>query len=74
MRIEIRPQNRKTAFVQLNKFCHLQKEYSFMEVTEWSNGEGFDIDIEYSSTEKERLILTWGEFEALKQLVKAIIK
>jgi hypothetical protein len=35
-----------------------------MEVTEWNNGEGFDVTIG-----KKIIGFTWGEFEALQALV-----
>ena len=35
--------SRKSVSEDLNKFCHLAKKGDFVEVTEWSNGEGYDI-------------------------------
>ena len=37
--------DRKSINADLNDFCYLQKPHSFIEVTEWSNGDGFDITI-----------------------------
>lgn len=37
----------------------------FIEVTEWYNGEGFDVHITARSKEQQ-FSLTWGELSALK--------
>lgn len=55
---------RKSVNTMLSKFCVYAKEYDFMEITEWTNGEGYDI-----STEKKQFSLTFGEFEAMKYLI-----
>ena len=55
---------RKSKFTELKKYDHLAKEHDFMELTEWHNGEGFDVvagDNQFS--------LTYGEFEALTAMV-----
>ena len=49
---------------ELKHYDHLAKENDFMEVTEWYNGEGFDVVIN-----DRKFQLTWGEFEALQALV-----
>ena len=60
----------KTAFAPLEKFDHLAKSDDFIEVSLWHNGEGFDA---YLSTHAEQTIrLTWGEFKALKKLIKEL--
>ena len=56
--------NRKTKFMELKPYCHHAKDYDFMEVTEWHNGEGFDVTIG-----KKIVTFTWGEWEALQALV-----
>ena len=37
--------NRKCIFEDLNKFDIMAKKDDFIEVCEWTNGEGFDITI-----------------------------
>lgn len=37
--------NRKSVNDNLCKYDHLAKEDDFIEVTEWTNGEGWDITI-----------------------------
>ncbi len=58
--------NRKTITDNLSKYCHLQKsDQTVIEVTQWSNSEGFDITLDdkiYSFTE--------GELEAMYLLSK----
>jgi hypothetical protein len=40
----------------------------YMEVTEWSNGEGWDININRKNGD-ERFSLTYGEWELLQVLI-----
>lgn len=62
---KIECQNRKTVFCDLKNFCMLAKEHSFIEVTEWTNGEGWDI-----ATDDKHFSLTFGELEAINYLTK----
>jgi hypothetical protein len=64
--------NLATAFTELREFDHLAKPDDFIEVSLWHNGEGFDAHL---STHAEQSIkLSWGEFKALKTLVKELDK
>lgn len=79
MKNNLKVRNRKSAFVDLKDYCinsmgpdkkHLGH---FLEVTEWSNGEGYDISI--SDSQGERYIqLTNGQYKAIKDCIKAIEK
>lgn len=63
----------KTAFALLQKFDALAKPNDFLEVSLWHNGEGFDAH--FSSTNGDQsLKLTWGEFKALKTVIKELDK
>lgn len=58
---------RKSVSDELKKYDHLAKNADFIEVTEWTNGEGWDIwltDILIS--------LTCGQLEAINYLVKTL--
>ena len=55
---------RESRMVQLQAYDHLAKEHDFMELTEWHNGEGFDITMG-----DKQFSLTHGEFSALITLV-----
>ena len=55
---------RKAKMTDLEKYCHLAKEHDYIEVCEWSNGEGFDVSIN-----ERHFHLTWGEYEALQACV-----
>lgn len=58
---------RKSVNDNLKKYDHMAKDSDFIEVTEWANGEGWDISI------NERLIsLTFGQLEAIKYLIKSL--
>jgi hypothetical protein len=60
------------AFSEMQKFDCLAKPDDFIEVSLWHNGEGFDAHL---STHSEQSIkLSWGEFKALKTLVKELDK
>ena len=59
--------NRKSVNDKLRKYDHLAKEDDFIEVTEWTNGEGWDISI------NDNIIsLTWGQLEAVNYLIKVL--
>ena len=58
---------RKSINDNLRKYDYLAKENSFIEVTEWSNGEGWDITID------DRVMsLTWGQLDAIQYLTLAL--
>ena len=59
---------RKAKFTEIKPYCHTAKEHDFMEVTEWYNGEGFDVSMS-SSSRNATFSLTWGEWECLQALV-----
>lgn len=59
--------NRKSIHDDLKKYCVLAKDNDHIEVTEWTNGEGWDIII------NDKIIsLTWGELNAINYLTKAL--
>ena len=58
---------RKSASCDLTLFDCLAKENSFVEVTEWANGEGFDITID-----DRHFHLSFGELDAINYLTKSL--
>ena len=64
MDVGMKEYKRTAKFTELKTYCHLAKDDDFIEVTEWYNGEGFDV-----ATGDKQFQLTWGEFEALQALV-----
>lgn len=60
---------RKSAFSELKNYCHLSGDHDFIEVTEWSNGDGYDIVV---STKRgdQHFSLTHGEIDLLQVLLK----
>lgn len=56
---------RPTVSDDLKKYCHLSKDSDFIEITEWSNGEGWDVTIN-----DRHFHLTYGELEAINFLTK----
>lgn len=65
--------NRKSVSDDLNKYDYLRNtdENAFIEVTEWSNGEGYDITIE-TKNDSKLISLTNGELEAINYLTKTL--
>ena len=61
----IETSTRKAKWTSLKPYCHHSKEHDYIEITDWSNGEGFDVNI----NDKKHLSLTWGQWEALQVLV-----
>ena len=63
----MKTENRKSISDDLKKYDFLAKDDDFITVTEWANGEGFDITI------NDRIYqFTTGELEAIWYLVKSI--
>lgn len=63
----MKTENRKSISDDLKKYDFLAKDDDFITVTEWTNGEGFDVTI------NDRIYqFTTGELEAIWYLVKSI--
>lgn len=59
--------NRKSINDKLTKYDCLAKDDDFIEVTEWTNGEGYDIVI------NDKIIsLTAGQLDAINYLTKSL--
>jgi hypothetical protein len=68
---EIDSYERNSVFAELDQWCFgYGDKHDYIEVTEWYNGEGFDVDIE--THQRQRFQLSWGQWEALKYLVNKI--
>ena len=61
----------KNINARLKQFCYLSDDNDFISITEWVNGEGFDISIERKN-ESNIFQLTIGEVAAITFLTKAI--
>lgn len=60
---KIEVKQRKSIFVPLADAWH--KEHDFIEVTEWTNGEGWDICI----SDNKQIALHFTEFAVIKELI-----
>lgn len=59
--------NLKSVSDDLKKYDYLAKDDDFIQVTEWANGEGYDVTI------NDRTInLTEGQIDAIYYLVKTL--
>ena len=56
---------RKSISDKLRKYDYLAKDDDYIEVTEWSNGEGWDITLN-----EQVISLTWGQLDAIDYLIK----
>ena len=68
MKTKIETYKRKSAMASL-KDCPWHKDHNFIEVTEWANGEGWDIIIS-----DKNFSLHFTEWDALKKLIKKLDK
>ena len=64
--------SRKSIFSEVDEYCYLSKEHDYIEITEWSDGDGVDIDV--SSLGQQKMSITWGQFKLIKKLVKQLDK
>ena len=60
-------EKRTTIYDDLNKYCHHAKPHDFIEITEWTNQEGYDININGKFIQ-----LTYGEFRAIEHLINSL--
>ena len=58
---------RKSVNDKLRKYDLLAKDGDFIEITEWTNGEGWDVTIN-----EKQLLLTRGELEAIEYLTRSL--
>jgi hypothetical protein len=66
MAIEV--SKRLSVFSSLKDYCHHADKDSFIEATEWTNGEGYDINIS-SSSRQSNFFITHGERQLLQVLI-----
>ena len=59
---------RRAVFSELKDYCMHSGDHDYMEVTEWSNGEGYDVHIDRKNG-GEKFSLTHGEWELLQVLM-----
>lgn len=59
---------RTARFTNLKKYDYFAAENDFMEVTEWYNGEGFDVNVTCKMG-NQQISMTWGEYKALRALI-----
>jgi len=63
---------RKAVFCNLKEFDFSCKEHSYIEITEWKNGEGIDINV-YNYSDRT-ISISYAEFKLIKKLVKQLDK
>ena len=68
---------RKSISLKLVDYCAFANLHDSIEVTEWSNGEGYDVDILYTDNPHrgdKRLQLTHGEIEGIIKCFRQLNK
>ena len=60
--------NRKSVHDDLKKYDYMAKDNDFIEVTEWTCGEGIDVTI----NDDTLISLTYGQLEAIYHLQNAL--
>ena len=63
--------NRKSIYEALKIFSPIFKEEDFIDITEWTNGEGWDITISCAN-ETKIVPLHRDELEAINYLIKVL--
>ena len=64
---------RRTVFADLKKFDYFAHEGDFIELTEWTNGEGADLCISEGKNGEKYIPLTYGMLEALVNLAHRLV-
>ena len=59
---------RTSKYSELKPYDYFATDEDFIEICEWTNGEGVDVCINKGNSE-QRFTLTYGEFEALQSLM-----
>jgi len=60
---------RNAKIIRLRPYDYLAHKNDHVELTEWRNGEGFDVDIFHQEGTDSHFSFTWGEWSALQVLV-----
>ena len=68
---EFKTAKRDSVFSEIGEFCYLSKDTDFLEVTGWSNGDGFDVNLS-SYNGEQNMSLTYGQYKLLKKLIKQL--
>ena len=65
-------EKRDSVLENIGEYCHLSKEFDHVEVSEWVNGEGIDIQVQ--SEGLHFISMTYGQFKLAKKMVKFLNK
>jgi hypothetical protein len=72
MKKEIEIYKRKTIFAELKDYDYLSKENAYIEITEWNNGDGYDVNI--NNFQEQNFNITHGQLKAINKLIKKLEK
>jgi len=62
---------RQAVFCELKDYCVFSNEHDYVEVTKWTNGEGYDINVSAKGGDFT-ISLTHGQFSLVKKLIKSL--
>ena len=60
---------RDVKMMSIKDYCHFAQKDDYITVTEWKNGEGFDVELISNTPGTGLFSLTYGEWKALTHLV-----
>lgn len=69
---QLQVNKRDSIIIETKKYCGLAKKDDFIDITEWSNGEGVDITIG-NGRSIQMVALTWGQFTGIKKVIKYMV-
>ena len=67
---KITVKQRTTKFMNLHHYCLFAGRDDFIEVTEWVNGEGVDVDLHSKHSGDTKFSLTYGEWDCLQMIME----
>jgi hypothetical protein len=70
---EFKTTQRKAVHTDLVEYCLMANKGDIIEVTEWANGEGYDVSI-CTGSNVNNFYITYGQYKALKAIIKEMNK
>lgn len=65
---------RNSVYTHLTEFAHMSNASDFIEITEWTNGDGFDVNVSTTNGPSSFFQMSYDQFDAMKKLVKGLQK
>lgn len=73
LQTQVQINQRRSVFLSLHNLCVFADKQDYIEVTEWTNGEGYDVEIYRQKDRSECTFkLTYGEAATLMTLLNKL--